>query len=128
MLPLLESQFREDRRHALRAVVGIDVGRQPQRGSVLQGLAQRELRMEHVVLGDVAEATAQGVVVGELLSVHPDGSLLHPQPAGQRVEQRGLACARRADDGHDASTRNRERDLVEDDAAVGRADCEIGHL
>jgi hypothetical protein len=89
--------------------------------AVVERLRDGQPAVQDVLLGHVAEAQAQLVVVAvEVAPVVEHVSLGGRAKAGQRVEQRRLARTGRPDDGEERALLEAERDVAEQRASVRR--------
>ena len=88
---------------------------QPEPGRVAERVLQRQLGVDGVVLGDVADHAAElpkvGVHVDAVEAHRPSGGRGH---AGDRLQQCRLAGTAGTDDGDELTWRDRERDGVEE--------------
>ena len=97
--------------------------REPQPGGVAERATERQVGVDDVVLGDVAEHAAECPQVG----VHVDAVEAHrPRDcrgdAGDRLQQRCLAGAAGTDDGDELTGRERERHGVKECHLASLAD------
>jgi hypothetical protein len=108
----------------------IDLVGHAQAGRTLQPgldvLLDRQRRKDHAALrhiGDALGHAAKALVPGDVLSCDLDAAALERQDAHQTLEQRGLAHAIAAHDGHGLVGLRRERDAVQRLAlAIGGVD------
>jgi hypothetical protein len=77
---------------------------QPQPGRVAQRTAERQVAVDDVVLGDEADSGRSAARHGVAVVQHGPGRG-RPQP-GHGLEQRGLAGAAAADEGHQLAGRH----------------------
>lgn len=100
-----------------------DVGREAQAPREREGPSDLELAVQHVVLGDEADAMAQlGVVAVEVPAVVEDLARVGRAQAGERGQQRGLARTRGADDAEQRPLRQGEADVVDQRHALAPHD------
>ncbi len=98
--PLGQPQLVEHLGHASVALNGIGVRAKAQRGGVGQRPAQRQVQVQNLVLRDMPDPVAElGKCPVQILAVVGYHAAGCRADAGQRVEQRALAGARRSDDG-----------------------------
>ena len=108
-----EAEFGQHLVDARGALGRGDVGREAQLGAELERLADAQRGVQQVLLRHVADPAAQFVVAGvEVAAGVPDRARIGRPETGERVQQRRLAGAGRADDGEQRAGRQLEADLV----------------
>ncbi len=103
--------------HALDARIDFifrRVAGQAQQRRIAQRLAHRQFAVDDVVLRHVTDEAAIQIEVGVIVVAVEQDAALGGIETAERVEQRGLARSRSADDGDELARRDRQRDVVQD--------------
>ena len=91
--------------------------RQSEAGRVAEGLRHREVSVDYVVLGHVADVCEAG---GDRLAAHGDAPARRPRDSGERLDQRAFSRTALADDRDELAGLDGERGLREYPLILGR--------